>query len=122
MRDTPLPSTNLLVACLCAQWCDVCGEYQTLFDRLASKLAAQVKFQWVDIEDHDEVLGAVEVDDFPTLLIARSDRPVFFGTVTTQAATLAHLVQSALDLRLTPLTDPTLEALAQRVHRFARKG
>jgi thioredoxin 1 len=63
---------------------------------LAAFDAKQVRVVWVDIEDHDEVLGDLDVQSFPTLLLAGGTDVLFFGTVPPQAQTLERLVQSAL--------------------------
>ena len=87
----------LLVACLCAQWCGVCRDYAPLMKAaLAAFDGAGLVLKWVDIEDHDEVLGDLEVQTFPTLLIARGNEALFFGAITPHAQTLQRLVQGAL--------------------------
>ncbi|MEY2890470.1 MAG: hypothetical protein RJA98_378 [Pseudomonadota bacterium] len=90
----PLP----LVACLCAAWCGTCNQYRTLFDTLAAEFAGQAVFRWADIEDHADALGdALDVEDFPTLLIAGGDNcAVFFGPVLPHAQTARQLIQRAL--------------------------
>jgi thioredoxin-like negative regulator of GroEL len=108
-------SSRLLVAGLCAQWCGTCRAYRPLFDEQARALTGQADFAWVDIEDHDEVMGQLDVDDFPTLMIARGDEVLFFGPVTPHAQTLARLVESAAQGGLAPLDDPQLAGLPQRV-------
>lgn len=109
--STPSPSVVLLpssalvtVVCLCAQWCGVCRDYQPLMQAaLAGFEPAQVHAVWLDIEDHNELLGDLDVEDFPTLLIARNGKPLFYGTVLPHAATLTRLVERALAGRLAPL-------------------
>ncbi len=101
------PASPLLVACLCAQWCGVCRDYAPLFKSTLSGLgSAQVTLKWVDIEDNDELLGDLDVQNFPTLLIARGAQPVFLGAVMPHAQTLLRLVQRALAGDVAPLTDP----------------
>ncbi len=63
------------VICLCAAWCGTCGIYRPLFDELA-RAHPDVRFEWVDIEDDAEIAGDLDVETFPTLLIADSDRGV----------------------------------------------
>ncbi|HUG22526.1 thioredoxin family protein [Piscinibacter sp.] len=111
----PSASPSLLVAGLCAQWCGTCRDYLPLFEQQTQRFTNTARFVWIDIEDHAEVLGTIDVEDFPTLLIARGDEVLFFGTVTPHANTLGRLVQSAADGDLKPLSDAGLAGLPQRV-------
>ena len=70
-----------VVACLCAAWCGSCRDYRKAFDGLAASHPDK-KFIWIDIEDQADVVGDIDVDNFPTLLIQRGDNVAFFGTVT----------------------------------------
>jgi thioredoxin 1 len=69
-----------LVACLCAAWCDVCREYRPGFDKLAAQHPDK-RFVWIDIEDQADLVGDLDVENFPTLLIQRGDTVAFYGTV-----------------------------------------
>jgi thioredoxin 1 len=84
--------TELFVACLCADWCGACREYKPLFDSLARKFP-NVRFLWVDVEDEADLIDPVEVEDFPTILIAKDQNPLFFGTVLPHVETLERLIQ-----------------------------
>lgn len=87
------------------------------FAQAALGFSAQAEFAQLDIEDEAELLGPVDVENFPTLLIARCAQVLFFGTITPHAGTLTRLVQSALADELKPLADaPEVEALVQRLH------
>jgi thioredoxin 1 len=86
----------LYVACLCAQWCGVCRDYRALFDEAATSMPG-VRFEWIDVEDHADWVDPVEVENFPTLLIASQGRAVFFGTVTPHKGTLLRLVEAHRD-------------------------
>lgn len=97
----------LRVLCLCAAWCGVCRDYRATFDAAAAAFGARAAFGWLDTEDDAALLDDVDVENFPTLLIARGDRTLFFGTITPQPATLARLVQRALDDELRPLGEAT---------------
>jgi thioredoxin 1 len=113
----------LRVVCFCARWCGVCRDYVALFEQAAVQFGADAEFRQVDIEDEAELLGNVDVEDFPTLLIARADRALFFGTVTPHAQTLARLVRAALADELPPPpADPAIDALARRVSAWCRRG
>ncbi len=106
----------LRVVCLCAAWCGVCRDYAAVFGQTAATFGTQATFTQLDIEDEAELLGAVDVDNFPTLMIVRGAQPLFFGTVTPHAQTLSRLVHSALAGELKPLTEQAeISALARRL-------
>ena len=111
--------TGLLVVCLCADWCRVCGDYRHSFEQV--KAAIQVdhrraQFVWLDVEDEADLLDPLEVDDFPTLLIAVGETPRFFGPLTPQPQTLERLVRSLVDdAAAKALPDPTLHAALARI-------
>lgn len=69
-----------VVACLCAAWCGTCGSYRAAFEELAQRHPDKV-FVWIDIEDNADVVGDLDVENFPTLLVQRADAVAFFGTV-----------------------------------------
>lgn len=75
-----LEQDNWVIACLCAAWCDTCRGYREGFDRLAAKHPDK-RFVWIDIEDEADLVGDIDVENFPTLLIQRGDQVAFFGTV-----------------------------------------
>ena len=79
--------------CLCAAWCGTCGVYRPLFDALALAHPG-VRFEWVDIEDDSEIAGDLDVETFPTLLIADGERALFLGPLLPQAPVLARLLAS----------------------------
>jgi thiol-disulfide isomerase/thioredoxin len=84
------------VYCLCAQWCGTCREYQPVFDTLARQLPA-ARFVWVDVETHDDLMGDLDIENFPTLLITDAQgHPRFAGTVLPHADTLQRMCQAAL--------------------------
>ncbi|MEO8278454.1 MAG: thioredoxin domain-containing protein [Ideonella sp.] len=114
-----IPEAPLLVACLCARWCQLCGEYRATFTEAQQRGAGRFRFIWVDIEDDEAILGPVEVDDFPTLLIANGQAPLFFGPLTPQPATLERLLQSAEAGRLAPLADLQTVELTARIRAAA---
>jgi len=101
---------RVLVACLCAGWCGSCRDYRPTFDALAAEFAGQAEFVWADIEDEADRLGEIDVENFPTLMIASGDVPCFFGPVTPQPATAARLVRSAIAGEMGRVQDPGLPA------------
>jgi thiol-disulfide isomerase/thioredoxin len=110
----------VLVACLCAQWCRTCDGYRAVFEQAVSDLRdAGVEGLWVDVEDQADVLGSVDVEDFPTLLIARGDQVLFFGPVMPHAATLTRMLGAALEDQLSPgPVDAHVLELPRRLHRL----
>jgi thioredoxin-like negative regulator of GroEL len=85
-----------LVACLCAAWCDVCRQYRPAFEQLAAQHPDK-QFVWVDIEDQADVVGDIDVENFPTLLIQRGDTVAFFGTVQPDARQANRLLQAQVE-------------------------
>lgn len=85
-----------LVACLCAAWCGTCNEYRATFERLAREHAG-LRFVWVDIEDESDALAPFDLDieNFPTVLVARGDELRFLGTLLPHAATLNRTIEAA---------------------------
>lgn len=83
-----LSGERWVVACLCAAWCGTCGSYRASFDELAARHPDKL-FVWIDIEDRADVVGELDIENFPTLLIQQHDQVAFFGTVLPDA-NLAH--------------------------------
>lgn len=89
----PVTPGGWWAVCLCAVWCGTCGIYRPLFDELA-RAHPDVRFEWVDIEDESDVAGDLDVETFPTLLIADGQRALFLGPLLPQAPVLARLLAS----------------------------
>ncbi|MEC5216220.1 thioredoxin 1 [Actimicrobium sp. GrIS 1.19] len=105
LRDW-LRSDTLLVACLCAGWCDACRDYRTTFEALAARHPEQ-HFLWIDIEDQADLLGDFDVENFPTLLVQRGAQVAFFGTVVPALAVADRLLQSLVNKSLDELAADT---------------
>jgi len=114
MSSASAPASPLLIACLCAQWCGTCRDYQLLFEQLQAEFGA-ARFVWVDVEDEADLVDPIDVEDFPTLLIASGGQARFFGTLTPHLETLRRLVQSQLDSPSPAHPAATVQALAQRL-------
>lgn len=99
MSAPPAHPEPLTVACLCAGWCVACKAYAATFAQVA-QAHPDVRFAWIDIEDHSDALGdeALDIENFPTLLVLKGQalRPLFLGTVMPHAGTLERMVQAAL--------------------------
>ena len=109
----------LLVTCLCAHWCQLCASYRATFDAAAQAFPAH-RFVYVDIEDEADLVHAVDVENFPTVLIADGDQLLFLGVITPQPETLQRLVGAA-EARNLPaptheLDEDDLAALLRGLH------
>jgi thioredoxin-like negative regulator of GroEL len=105
------------VICLCAQWCGVCREWRDAFERAAAE-HPRMRFAWVDVEDEAEAMGEVDVETFPTLLVARGDQPLFFGPVLPSGNQFTRLLESLSQAgaRATGVS-PDIPALFRRLTR-----
>ena len=90
---TALAGPRWTVACLCALWCGTCGSYRATFEELAARHPDTV-FVWIDIEDQADVVGDLDIDNFPTLLIQHEDNVAFFGTVLPDGGLAHRMVQA----------------------------
>lgn len=86
-----------VVACLCAAWCGTCGGYRAAFEGIAARHPDKV-FVWIDIEDQADVVGDLDVDNFPTLLVQRDDTVAFFGTMLPDPAVAERLVKAQAEV------------------------
>jgi len=86
-----LAGDRWIVACLCAAWCGTCEAYRATFDELASRHPDKF-FVWIDIEDHADIVGDLDVENFPTLLIQHHELVAFFGTMLPDAGVAHRLV------------------------------
>ena len=101
------------VICLCAEWCGLCRDYEQVFAQMAARYPA-FRFAALDIEDHADLVGDIDVETFPTVLMVDAQGTRFFGPVMPQASTLSRLLDSLQDasLQIAPLS-PDLPAIGQ---------
>jgi thioredoxin-like negative regulator of GroEL len=86
-----------IVACLCAAWCGTCSSYRAAFDGLAARHPDKT-FVWIDVEDQADVVGDLDVENFPTLLVQRGDAVAFFGTMLPDPKVADRLIQAQAEL------------------------
>ena len=86
-----------IVACLCAAWCGTCTSYRAAFDGLAARHPDKT-FVWIDVEDRADVVGDLDVENFPTLLVQRGDAVAFFGTMLPDAGVADRLIHAQAEL------------------------
>lgn len=86
-------STPVLdIVCLCAEWCGTCRDYQATFADLQQALPGH-RYRWIDIEDEADLLGDVDVETFPTLLVAHAGQVLFAGPVLPRLSDAQRLVE-----------------------------
>ena len=100
------------VVCLCADWCGLCRDYERVFAQMAAHYPA-FRFVALDIEDQADLVGDIDVETFPTVLMADAQGTRFFGPLTPQASTLSRLLDSLQEnsLQIAPLSPATRQLL-----------
>lgn len=97
MPDAAPPPIH--IACLCAAWCRLCEGYAEVFKPVLAALQAQqpqLVMHWIDIEDEAALVGELDVETFPTVVVVTSVGVPFAGTLTPQADTLQRVLRAAL--------------------------
>ena len=54
----------------------------------------EARFHWLDIEEHAEAIGDLDVENFPTLFIQRGDSILFYGTMLPHLNHLRRLIET----------------------------
>jgi thioredoxin-like negative regulator of GroEL len=108
MQPNADAATDWWVICLCAEWCGACREWRETFMQVAAA-HPQLRFAWVDVEDEADAMGDIDIETFPTVLIAREHQPLFLGPVQPSAAQLTRLIAS---LRENPQQAPLTSGAA----------
>ena len=81
-----------LVVCLCADWCGTCKQYRQPFEQLAVQFP-QMRFVWLDVEDREDVTGDLDIETFPSILVAQGSQARFLGPILPQIPVLARMLQ-----------------------------
>lgn len=90
---TAMRGDGWVVACLCAGWCGSCREYAAAFENWAQR-SPEHHFVWIDIEDQADLVGDLDIDNFPTLLMQRGAIVSFFGTMEPDTRQAERLLQA----------------------------
>ncbi|MFM9901718.1 MAG: thioredoxin family protein [Polaromonas sp.] len=90
------PTEPTWVVCLCADWCGVCRDYRSVFEQVAAQ-HPQLRFAWLDVEDQASLVGDLDIETFPTLLVASVHGARFMGTLTPHLHTLSRLLEALGD-------------------------
>lgn len=110
---------DLWVICLCAQWCDICRRMQASLQQ-KHWLPPMVNWLWVDIEEHADLLGDLEVETFPTYLIGRHDEVLLYAPGPTLPDAIASYVMPYVSGRVAAAAapEPVRQAFATISLRF----
>jgi len=109
------------IACLCAAWCGTCTAYKATFAELKAAWPGH-RLRWIDIEDEAELVGDIDVETFPTLLVAHAGQVLFAGPVLPRLGDAQRLLEAQLDgvrhgrrtpLKLAPEQQKAYAGLAQ---------
>jgi len=121
--------TTVHIACLCAAWCRLCDEYRPMLQALAAEFTragVRAHWHWVDIEDEADLVGDLDVETFPTLVIADDAQVRFAGPVTPQRETLQRLLRATVleadPDAAWPAADPAVQAFAVGLRRRTPDG
>ncbi|MDA8449144.1 thioredoxin family protein [Acidovorax sp. NCPPB 3859] len=102
------------VVCLCAAWCGVCREYGAVFEALRAA-HPDVRFEWVDVEDEEDLAGDLDVETFPTVLVADGVHARFLGPVLPQSGVLARMLAALRQEGGAPPVDAQAQAVFERI-------
>jgi len=110
---------GMVVVCLCAAWCRLCDDYGPVLRTVGAEFEG-LRVEWIDIEDEAELVGDVDVETFPTIVVIARDGTVrFAGPLTPQPQTLRRVVQLALDGTTIAPVPAEVTAFAARLLRGA---
>ncbi|MFT4192712.1 MAG: thioredoxin family protein [Comamonas sp.] len=116
----PQPPVRWVVV-LCADWCGTCRGYRQVQEEVVGRFEGW-RTAWIDIEDQSELVDALDVETFPTVLIyeqaapgAGADRQFFFGPMLPHAGTLQRQMEEVA----APGARPQAQALAAGLETLA---
>ena len=91
-----------------------------------NRAGVRAQWHWVDIEDEADLVGDLDVETFPTLVITDDTQVRFSGPVTPQRDTLQRLLRAtvleAAPDATWPKADPAVQALAAGLRRRRPDG
>ena len=104
-----------LVVCLCAEWCGTCRDYREPLLAVAEGFPEDA-FAWIDVEDEAELLGDLDIETFPTLLVLNGPQVMFYGPVLPDEEGLRRLLRALEQNGPQPTAlDPEVRSLVARL-------
>ena len=91
--------SKVRIICLCAAWCHMCRALEPDFHALAEQ-HPEADWLWIDVEDEAALVGDLEIETFPTLLIGTDERATYFGPAPANDARFRGFVEQALQGRM----------------------
>lgn len=120
-RDGAVTAATIDVACLCAAWCRLCDDYALVIEQVRAEFdpdGIALRWHWIDIEDQAELLGEVDVETFPTIVIADPAVVRFAGPLMPQAETLRRVLRATVQ-EVSP--DTRWPAVGSEIESFVRR-
>ena len=71
-------------------------QYRAGFEALAPQYPEH-QFVWIDIEDQSDLVGDLDVENFPTILIQRENVVAFYGTMMPEPRQVGRLLEAQLE-------------------------
>lgn len=90
-----------VVVCLCAEWCGTCRGYQAALTELAARYP-HLLFVWLDVEDDADLVGEIDLETFPTLMLLQDDALLFSGVLLPHIQHLERLLATLDDRQPEP--------------------
>jgi len=94
-----MPGPAFEIACLCAAWCRLCDDFAPVLRQGMAELQAAgvpLRWHWIDIEDEADLLGDLDIETFPTLVIADARSVRFAGPLTPHPGTLRRVLRATV--------------------------
>ncbi|KWT68089.1 Thioredoxin domain [Comamonas testosteroni] len=77
-----------------------------------------MRFVWLDVEDREDVAGDLDIETFPSILVAQGEQARFLGPVLPQTGVLARMLHSLpADAAARPADVQEAQDLLQRLLR-----
>jgi thioredoxin 1 len=101
----------LSVACLCADWCRTCDGYRPVLEQVVGEFFERGlanRPRWIDIEAEEDLIGQIDVETFPTVVVYDKRRVLFAGPLVPKPEHL-HRILSIVALSASPAGPVDLE-------------